>query len=299
MGFNEGRFLAGIDQRRKEERIQNEQNLRHGLELPPVITKLHERLRKEIFNNPEYAVQAPEFFSVYGEETVKQEMREVLALRKKFEAKETPERKKAKILSETFEGIVLLNAQQNNWFGDAKFFKTSSYDDLKNKTDMFGEWYDPQEGSRVLALAIDLTFSRGAGENKLNVIKSAIDSGQMGSIRYFKDARGDYKGMRFNVPRIVLGVGSRELAELASLTLLNKRDQLKNHPARAMLIQEMHTELIGMEHYASRTGKTEVARAYQQALAAVGPLYNEISGRATVSDDPVLQTIEARMKAFA
>lgn len=299
MGFNEGRFLAGIDRRRKEERIAHEKEMRHGLEVSPAILRLHQKFKRDVFSNSAYTVQSPEFFSVYGEEAVKNDMRDVLRLKTKMTAEETPEIKKMKILSETFEGLVLVNVKENKWFGeDATFFKTSQYDDLKNKTDMYGEWFDPKEGSRVLALAIDLTFSGMKGASKLDHIRAEIDRGELGKIRYFKDARGDIKGTRYNVPRIVLGVGARELADLASLSMRNQTERLANHPVRDMLIREMATQLSGMERYATKNGKHEVARAYQQSLAAVEPLVARINRSRFNSSDPVLTTIEARMKTF-
>src|SRR5690349_18372969 len=74
----EGAFLSGIDRRREQERREKQKELRSALDVPPIISKVHERLRKEVFTNPDYTVQAPEFFDVYGRETVEQDMREVL-----------------------------------------------------------------------------------------------------------------------------------------------------------------------------------------------------------------------------
>src|SRR5581483_2812876 len=125
----EDRLIAGIDRKKQEGRKAHAQELWSGVEVPPDIAKAHERMKAEIFSNRAYAVQAPEFIDVYGEEKVKQDMRKVLELKKKFEARETPETRRAKILSEVFEGLVLIGAREGKWFGEANFLKTSSYDD--------------------------------------------------------------------------------------------------------------------------------------------------------------------------
>ena len=105
MGFNEGKFLQGIDDRRKHKRESDLNAVREAGDLPEVIHQAHERLLKYVFPNPNYAVQAPEFISVYGEQAVMNDMREVLEIRKRHDGKRTPQDRKAKILAETFEGM--------------------------------------------------------------------------------------------------------------------------------------------------------------------------------------------------
>jgi hypothetical protein len=226
-------------------------------------------------------------------------MREVLRLRAEFKKSETPELEKAHKLAEVFEGLVLVNAKQNKWFGNAVLYKTSAYDDLKNKTDMYGEWRDEKDRAHVLALAVDLTFSQQGGANKLDHIKRSIERGELGRIKYFKDGTGNVLGTRMNVPRVVVGVGSRELAEIASLWLLNKHQQLAEHPVRDMLIHEMYTQLSGMEQYAKKIGQGVVAQAYADALSVVEPLHRANNERIRQATDPVLRTIEDKMKGFS
>lgn len=294
---HEDRLIHNLDKKRESQRTQEASKLRPGLELPSSVKKAHERLKATIFSNPEYAVQAPEFSSLYGREGIMRDMQEVILLRKKFEQSETPETRRAKILSEVFEGLVLVNAKDHKWFGDGVFYKTSAYDDLKNKTDMYGEWISESGGSRVLALAVDLTFSSAGSEDKLSQIVREIDRGEMRQIRYFKDSLGDFKGTRYNVPRIVLGVGTKELAELSNLWINNKTDRLSNHHVKTILITEMYTQISALAAYAERKGKTEVERAYRQALSAIEPLYRDLQNVAELGEfekDPVLTRIREK-----
>lgn len=192
---------------------------------------------------------------------------------------------------------MLTQSDSNGWLGNARTLKTAPYDDFKNKVDMIAEWFTPEEGSRLLALAVDVTFGAKSVQKKLEAIKAEIDSGKLGSIKYFKDERGDFIGMRNNVPRTVIGVSELVIEELADLWVHRKHTALAEHPIQRLFLDEIDAQLMMMHNYALKKGKLDAVLAYKQVLGVIQPLRDskakfrskEIAGD-TVAREIVLDT---------
>lgn len=268
----EDNFLKGIDRKKAVEKTERHKIITERTELPAIITQVHERLKKTIWSNPKFSIQAPEFMDTYGKENVIADMQKVLALRKKWDAKDTPQEKNSKLLADVLEGMVLVNARENSWLGDSITMKTSLFDDVMNGTDMFTEWYDPTEGSRVLALAVDITYSKMGAASKLRDIKEKIDSDSLGQIRYFKDMRGDFKGTRNNVPRTIVGISPDHIQDIAALWMRGDSEALRTHPIQRVLIEEIFAQTQAMADYAHANQRKTSARAYEEALSIIGKL---------------------------
>ena len=138
---------------------------------------------------------------------------------------------------------------------------------MENKTDFITEWYSSKEGSRLLALGLDVTLGKDAALGKLTDIRGEIDKGVLGSIRYFRDSRGDFMGTRNNVPRVVVGVSQEAVEELARLWTLGKKKELSEHPVQRALVEQIYAQLLAMHDYAKSKGKKEVAEAYLPAIS--------------------------------
>ena len=272
MAFNEKGFLEKIDRQRRREETEHIET-----ELPKVMIDAHERAKREIFNNPDYTIQAPQFIGVYGQEIITRDMREVLRLKNIFEDKQTPPEKNLKMISDVFEAIILMHSELSNWLGDAHTLKTSMYDDFKNKADMYAEWFSPEEGSRVLALGVDVTFSNIGIQEKLTDIRKKIDLDNLGEIKYFRDVRGDFMGTRYNVPRVVLGIQPHVIEGLAKLWMANDVKTLANHPIQHVIANELYTQLTAMSDYAKHNNKHNAHRALEQAVLLVTQLRTEKS----------------------
>ncbi|HEX2792314.1 MAG TPA: hypothetical protein VHO23_01180 [Candidatus Paceibacterota bacterium] len=254
--------IGNIDRRRETRR-----------ELSPTMANAYEKARNEVLSNPDYAILESDFAEVYSADTIAEDVALTERLEKKFESNQTPQEANAKKIADTLEAIVLMQSEMSNWLGDATTLKASRYDDFVNKTDMLAEWHSPEDGSRILALAVDVTFGKATMEKKLQAIKDEIDSGKLGSIKYFKDERGDFIGKRNNVPRLVIGMSQPVVEDLARLWLNNDTKALAAHPAQRVILDEIYIQLSAMLEYANRTGKPEAAMAYKQALATIQPVY--------------------------
>lgn len=255
-------ILRGID-RRREQRI----------ELPLSLERAYTKAQ-EVLRDPDYAIQMTDFEDVYGDQ-IRNDTALVKKLESKFKTEETPQLRNTKKIADVLEAIVLMQSEMSEWLGNATTLRTSPFDDYVNKVDMLAEWYTPQDGSRLLALAVDVTFGPTAIDKKLQEIKREIDSGELGKVKYFKDARGSFKGTRFNVPRTVIGVSQKVVENLAHLWIEGEKKQLGVHPVQGVFINQMHSQLLMMRDYAHRNRHFTVADSYDEALSAVSPVHSD------------------------
>jgi hypothetical protein len=242
-------------------------------ELSPLMKKAHEKAA-EVLNNPEYVIQESDFASVYGREVVAADTNYVNRMEKEFKDTNSPEMVRMKKVADTFEAIVLMQSEMNEWLGSAKTLGTAGYDDIVNKADMLAEWFTPEDGSRVLALGVDVTFGTTSLDKKISSLRGEINSGKLGSIKYFRDERGDFMGTRNNVPRTVIGVSEPLVEELSGLWLHKKNKALATHPAQYLFVDQMYKQLTLMRDYAHKQGKNDAVLAYTQALGVVEPLWH-------------------------
>ena len=228
--------------------------------------------------NGEYAIQAPDFFDLYGKENVMIDMLRVKQKQMSFEKQQTPESNETKRASEVFEAIVLEQAELSNWLGDnVSVLKTSIYDDYFNGTDMVAEWSDPERESNVLALAVDVTFGAGSVERKLQHVRRDVDSGKLGKIKYFKSADGSFRGERNGVPHVVIGVSRHAVEHLADLWLKKDKRALGTHPIQRAMIEEVYQQLQMIQGHALSRGQTKVAEAYGRSFAIVEKIRSQKS----------------------
>ncbi len=281
-------MLQSIDRRRE-----------HRDEISPSMREAHKKA-ESLLADPGYSISEREFVGVYGESAVNADTDKTSQLALHFQQGQSQRVKNAKIIAEVLEAIILEQAELSEWLGGAHTLKAARYDDFINKTDMVAEWYSPEDGSRILALAVDVTFGVTTVADKLEMIKNEIDSGALGSIRYFKDARGDFMGTRNNVPRVVIGVRQETVEELAALWVRGDKKALGSHPIQRLLVAEIVEQLQYMHAYAKRRGNQRVADAYAPSLNIMRAL--EAKKRAiplgTLKDDTVADAIRWQARRF-
>jgi hypothetical protein len=178
-------------------------------------------------------------------------------------------------IAAVLEAIILTEGEMSEWFGNAQVLKSARYDDYTNKIDLVVEWYSPEDGSRILALAVDVTFGESTSWQKLNDIKSEILRGQLGSMRYFRDNRGDIWGTRKNIPRVVIGVNKSSVEELAGLWINDEKKKLGAHPVQRVLLEEMYSQMLAMQEFAQAKGMQKIAESYLPGLTIIKKLLQE------------------------
>lgn len=257
----EDRMVRNIDRKREHSTF----------ELSPEMARAYEKTRR-IFSDSEFSLHEIDFIRAHGQENVAADMSIVERMAADFKTRDTPEKEKLKRIADISEAMILTQAKSGKWFGDVSIFKTSAYDDYINGTDMILEWFTPEEGSRVLALAVDVTFSVESIEKKLTAIKIEIDNDELGSLKYFRDNRGNFVGIRNNIPRIVVGVSEPVIEELADLWVREEHKALDEHPIQILFLDEMVAQLQFMRKYALKKGKTAAVGVYDQVLQTLVPI---------------------------
>ncbi len=242
-------------------------------ELSPVMKQAHEKALS-MFKNPAYAVQMEDFKDVYQSQ-VADDMRRARAKKIEQEKGNTPRQAIEKMIADILEAIILSESELSNWLGDATTMKAADYDDLFNGIDVLAEWRPEGEGTSVLGLAIDVTFGYDASRKKLLDIRKGVDAGIGGKAKYFQDSLGEFRGMRINMPRVVLGVSKEMVEELAALWVHGDKKALGAHPIQRMLLEEMHMQLRAIHEYAKSRGKEQIANSYLQGLRIVTRLLEE------------------------
>jgi hypothetical protein len=256
-------ILRKIDKDRARERREKPREAPRN----HLMEQAHQRAR-EIFNDRDYSIQAPDFFELYTKESVVQDVFRAKQKMIESEASYTPERRQAKMISEVFEAIMLEQAELSDWLGDnVSVLKTSIYDDYFNGTDMIAEWIEPERESNVLALGVDVTFGKASIERKLERVRRDVESGKLGTIKYFQTSDDSFRGQRKGIPHVVIGVDRGSVEQLADLWIRNDKKALAAHPVQRALIEEIYLQLQTIQSHALAHGQREVAEAYRRSLA--------------------------------
>ena len=277
-------------------------NRERRIELSPLMHHAYEKATNEVLSNPDYAIQESEFtggeHSVYDAHTVAADIELGNRRKKEYVEKQTPFEANSQRIADVFEAITLMESEQSNWLGNVTTIHTSRYDDYVNKVDLLAEWQTPESGSQLLALGVDVTFGTSKIGNKIAAIKEEIDRGKLGSIRYYKDSRGDFMGTRNNVPRTVIGISQPIVEQLAGLWMNGDKKSLGEHPIQRAITGQIAVQLNAVREYALARGNHAAAQAYEQPLAIIRKVRNEgsVTPIGTLIDDSVWQEILAQTK---
>ena len=220
--------------------------------------------------------QAPHFVDVYGTDTVLSDMHYVGNMRKKFSESSNESTEQTKKAADVLEAIIQDQANTNSWLGDGVTVKkTSAYDDIKNGVDAIAEYPDSVDGSRVLALGIDVTFGTNSIERKFDRIKKQIDEDRLARVKYFESNDGNFKGTRNNIPRTIIGLSIKNISDLARNWSSGEHDWLATHPAQFMLLQQIDEQLKHMITYAQKKRSFTAERELSRSLQTIEKIFNE------------------------
>jgi hypothetical protein len=186
-------------------------------------------------------------FSDISDEEKDKDEKEIKELKNKWEPL-TEKGKFIKNFSRIYEATILSLIETNNLLGDnSRIALTSEWDDIKNGVDGVVIFNGKDKNEYFGGLEIDVTFSSTDStlEKKIESIKQCIRSGDLPSLKYFKDpTTGEHK--KISLPKIILGSqqsSAEGLARLWGSTLDNKNEKLKNHPIQSKIIMESLMQL--------------------------------------------------------
>lgn len=184
-----------------------------------------------------------------------------------------------KRISDIYEGVIVEQAEQNNWFGkNVNFYPASKYDDYANGVDGVAEFFDTKtEDREYVAMSFDVIFSNHAEHvvDKLKITKKMIDEGHLSEVKYFEDADGNKK--RLSAPRIILGsrlISAEKLIDLWGSKKTDRNKQLAEHPIQIKLLLETYLQAHHFCNYAVSIDNIHIARAYAIIANKISDILN-------------------------
>lgn len=254
-----------------------------------------------------YTPKEKNFSDIYSQEEIDRDLALVEELRKKFKESETEKGALFKRISDIYEGVIVEQAEQNNWFGNnVTFYPTSKYDDFVSGVDGVAEFFpnlDSAEEKEVshAALSFDVVFSADSERilKKLERTKKSIDNGELTEVKYFEDDNGEKK--KIKAPRIVLGSrlsSAEKLINLWGSKVSGRNELLAQHPIQVKLLLESYIQLNHFSLYASEVGQSEIAYEYGVLSNRIADIINTEKSQLVeeyfneISDDIVFDTIK-------
>jgi len=104
-----------------------------------------------------------------------------------------------------------------------------------------------ESASSYLGLALDATL--GGTDEKFSRIKREVDTGKLGTVKYFRSKRGEFRGELSQIPRVVVAVDAKTVLELATLWLEKRHKELNEHPFQHQMLEEILIQLAHFESY--------------------------------------------------
>jgi hypothetical protein len=247
----------------------------------------------ELLRNKEYSIQTEDFIDLYGQHTVLTDRLRVRELKAKFD--QTPTTKAAHVL----EALMIEQSELSNWLGDSvTVLKSTEYDDYINGVDMIAEWMEGGQESQVLALAVDVTSGTDAIRKKMERIRREIDSGSLGTIKYFATSDGTFRGQRLLVPRVVIGASHETIKDAARLWNANEKKSLGNHTIQHSVLSQVDQQLSLMQRYAEARGSIAAAHACDRDRAIVERIRASKQRMAVTLDPVAAEVIDTAREMF-
>lgn len=211
------------------------------------IDRAHEKAKQVIVD---CSLQEEDFEDVYRGR-VDEDLKKVKELEEKFEREETARTRELKKIADIFEGLVLWNGEQNDWFGPhAKTLKTSKYDDYVNGVDMVIEFFDEEERTLShLGLAADITFTSDTTA-KFDRLRKNIERGELVAVDYFHSEPMSLHGRLSDLPEVVIGADRKTVLELTELWMERENAVLARHKIQIMILMQMKEQLETFAGYA-------------------------------------------------
>ena len=225
-------------------------------------------LDRELFINKAYEkaltsvheaeIDPEKFRDLYGKEAVDADRAYIEEMERTFAAEGEPS--EAQKLGTIFEALLHNQITYGGWFGkESSAQKTSRYDDVKNGIDEVVEIEVHEAATSYLGLALDATL--GGTDEKFKRIKREIDERKLGTVKYFRSKRGEFRGELSHVPRVVVAADAKTVIELATLWLEKKSKELREHPFQHQVLEEIELQLAHFEAYARERGEEESSTA--------------------------------------
>lgn len=253
-------------------------------------------------------IQESAFASIY--ESAPSDGAKARSMQIENELKQTRRERESKAIADLLEGLVYrgINPEKRDelspgWLGmNAKSIPTALSDDIHNGIDQIVCFHYPETNSHAyLGLAIDVTTGNASTvSEKMKKIKMKIDSGTLGTAKYFSDYPY-YHGTLPMVAQAVVGFEPDRVKQLA-LNWQARHESLGQCPEQRLILIQMKIQMETFGLYAKRTRKPELAQIFSQNRDRLkGILDTNLIGKdelQVTSYDEVFHSIHQALQIF-
>lgn len=256
------------------------------------MPEAHTRAKEVLLANQ---ISLKPFETLYDKNVLKADREEVARLQEKFD--HTP----SEIYADILEAIICEHGELSNWFGaKSEVMKTLPLDDYQNKVDLIVETTEEGGSYSHLTLGVDVTFGSRNLEKKFAYIKTRIEAGKLGEVKYFHSDRQHFTGRLQKVPLVVIGVEIEHAKELGLLWMNRRNRELGEHSMQVLILEEIALQLKAFAEYAREIHKEDLVSILEKELRKIHELLVEkrVQGIKTPASDKVFNEIKRNLLAF-
>jgi hypothetical protein len=204
--------------------------------------------------------------------------------------------------SEMVEFLVSHLTETADWLGpEAMTSRTTEFDNRINHTDMVIEW--EIDGEKVY-LAVDATAAESPEviAKKLSSIRTGMDKGHLGRIKYYESPHDGQKGELKEVPRAILAFDREGISKLSHDVVGKKPRELSKNPEQLLILEQIKKQMVDQMSYAvsALMWKLKAKKAQfgpEQAVELTDVARKALNMEAThKSIESVLETIDGKDK---
>ena len=248
----------------------------------------------------------PTTFKRFDQALIRADQEKVAQRKAEQRAQETDRDREIKRNSDTFEAIFTEQAELSDWLGtDTMIRKASEYDGLVHGIESIADC-SPEEGSKFLALGIDVTSSEVQIRKKLAGIKRSIDNGRLEEVRYFQsffpDGNLRFEGSLFNVPLAVIAIDRTTIAELARFWVKPDPKALARHSVQYLILDQLELQMEAFVEYAKRTHRKHLLAPLTEVLERVRGIKRAkqkpgtTNASSATNDHPMIKALKAELR---
>lgn len=223
--------------------------------------------------NKKEEINIEDFKDIYSLDVIKNDLKKLNEFEENINKKASKESFESLKRATIFEGLILKEVNRSYWLDNIKLIKSSRFDDVFNGIDLISE-YQQKTTAAYLGLALDVTLSQEL-DSKIERIKKEIELGKLAEIKYFKSDFLNFKGVLYNLPRVIICADFKTVNQLAELSLENKREILLKHPFQLQILEEILEQLKVYRDYAILYNQEKLVEIYNRHLEIFKMIYEK------------------------
>lgn len=164
------------------------------------------------------------------------------------------------------------------WLGeDVKLVRPHDKERAESNVDFVAQFPDPKNPQERAALGITVTWTGDTVHKTVQEIKARVYADQTDQFQSIGQQR---------IPRAIIGLSKKTIEELVPLWMNPKQEELGDHEARQLILEELQSQLTRFDEYAYERDSRKHLDAYDTILPAVNKMLGkEKASERTLSEE--------------